>query len=136
MSLKWYHRFGLRAIDLLILVVFLVIVTTTALTTGDFALLSIDFATLLLVIVGVYVGVVLFVEFLLLGFQGESIFHRFAKATVTGLLIFFLFPYLVSLIMWIVGRAITADIQLMLMVVAVLRTIVRALLSKQWGSVP
>jgi len=137
MDLGWFHRLairlGLRAVDLLILSVALLFITSSAVAAGDFALLSIDFATLLLIVCLTYLIVVIFVKVLTLSIPEGGTLGRVAKACISGLLIFFLFSYVINILMFVLNYRLGADVQLVLMVVSVSRAVIGAFLGRRFG---
>jgi hypothetical protein len=135
-ALKWYHKIGLKIVDLFILAIALLFVTTSAIERGDVQLFAADFWTLCLIVFVTYVAVVVFVKFLTFTIPGEGRFSSIAKTVISGLLVYFLYPYIIGIIMFVLGFKLAVDLQLVLMIVSLLRTIVRTLLSRYWEMVP
>ena len=131
MVLRWFQRLGLRVVDLVILSVALAFITSSAVAAGDFALLSLDFLSLLLIVFITYVVVVVLVKVLTLSIPETGMLSRFAKGAISGLLVFFLFSYVVGALMFLLSYRLTADVQAVLLVVSVLRAVVGGLLGRR-----
>jgi len=118
--------------------VVLLFITTSVISSGDFALISVNFGILILIVFGTYISIVLIVRLLLGALQvvGDGMLQRFAKTAISGLLIFLLFPYVLNALMWLLGMTLTADTQLYLYVASVVRTVVRSLLGRHWKKAP
>ena len=137
-KLSRLHRLEIKAVDLLIISVVLLLITTSAISSGNFALLSVNFISLILVVFVTYAAIVLIVRLLLGALQivGDGMIQRFAKTAISGLLIFLLFPYVLTFIMWLLGITLTADTQLYLYAASIIRTVVRSLLGRHWKKTP
>ncbi len=137
-SLSRLHRLQIKVVDLCIISVVLLFITTSVISSGDFALISVNFGILILIVFGTYISIVLIVRLLLGALQvvGDGMLQRFAKTAISGLLIFLLFPYVLNALMWLLGMTLTADTQLYLYVASVVRTVVRSLLGRHWKKAP
>ena len=126
-------RVGLKILDLMILVVALFWITFSTVPAGGIVLFGVDFLTLTLVVFSSYIVILIFVGILMSGVGGgESWFARAARGAISGMLVFFTFPYLLGIIMFLVGMRLGTDVQFILMLVSVVRAIVAAVLGRRW----
>ena len=133
MPIPLLKRIGIKIIDLFLLVGALFYLASTTVRTGQFALFDLDFMTLCLIVFGSYVGIIVFISLLTTGIGGgDTAIARFSRSAISGLLMFFLFPWVVSLLLMLCGMRISGDIQLTLTIVAVLRCVISGLLGRHW----
>ena len=137
-KLSRLHRLEIKVIDLCIISIVLLLITSSAISSGNFALISVNFISLLLIVCGTYGSIVLIVRLLLGALQvvGDGMIQRVAKTAISGLLVFLLFPYVLTALMWLLGITLTADTQLYLYAASIIRTIVRSLLGRHWKKTP
>ena len=126
-------RIGLKVIDLMILVVALFWITFSTVPAGGIVMFGVDFLTLTLIVFSSYIAVLMFVGILMSGVGGgDSWFARVARGAISGMLVFFCFPYLLGIIMFLVGMRLGTDVQFILMLVSVVRVVVASVLGHRW----
>ena len=131
--MRWYHRLGITVIDKLILVLALFLVTldnTAGLTDIGWDLLSILF-----VVVLAYLGVVAFVAFVTFFFRTEGRGVGFVKGLVSALLIWLLYPKVLSILFWIIGSSVSGNVETVLLWTFIIRAFVGAWLGRRWETV-
>ena len=126
-------KVGIKAIDLLILTVALLFITSEAAVFGDFHLLTFDFAGILVIVVFTYFVSVVLVRVFTLWIPVTGWMSRIAKAAISALLVWFLFAEVLRAFFWFLNYGVGVDIQTTLMIATIIRVVVGALLGRAFG---
>ena len=131
--MKWTHRLGMTVIDKMILAIalFLCVLDVTAGLTD----IGWDLFSIILVVTIAYIGVVVFVTIITFFFRTEGRGVGFAKGLVSALLIWLLFPKVLSIGFWLVGVSVSGNVETVLLWTFIVRAFVGAWLGRRWETV-
>jgi hypothetical protein len=131
--MRWYHRIGITLIDKLILVLALFLVTLD--NTAGLTEVGWDLVSILLVVVLAYLGVVAFVAVITFFFRTEGRGVGFVKGLVSALLIWLLYPKVLSILFWLIGSSVSGNVETVLLWTFIIRAFVGAWLGRRWETV-
>ena len=131
--MRWYHRLGMGIADKLILalMLFLTVLDVTAGLTA----IGWDLGLIMLVIAIAYLGVVGFVAIITFFFRSEGRGVGFIKALVSALLIWLLFPKILSVGFMLVGVSVSSNVEMVLLAAFIIRAFVGAYLGRRWADI-
>lgn len=131
--MKWYHRLGMTLVDKLILalMLFLTVLDVTAGLTA----IGWDLGLIIIVVSGAYLGVVGFVAIITFFFRTEGRGVGFVKGLVSALLIWLLFPKILSIGFWALGVGVSDNVENVLLLTFIIRAFVGAWLGRRWGEI-
>ena len=126
-------KLGIGLIDILILGLALVYIYLAALPVDDLGLLTMDAMFILLTVVILYIIIVAVVSLFLTYMREDNNIAKIVKAIVSTLLIMTLFNIFIFPIMWLMGYSLSADVQLVLTVAAIIRMLAKVFLRRYFG---
>ena len=132
-SMRLRHRIGLTLIDKMILAIclFLCILDVT----DGLTAIGWDLSLIILVVALAYMGVVLIVWIITFFFRTEGRGVGFVKGLLSALLIWLLFPKVLSIGFWLVGVSVSSNVETVLLGAFIIRAFVGAWLGRRWQTV-
>ena len=124
---------GIGLIDILILGLALVYIYLAATPFEEIGLVTVDAMTLLLTVMILYLCVVALVSLCLTYMREDNWTAKIVKGIVSTLLIMTLFNLLIFPLMWLLGYSLAADVQIVLMVAAIIRLLCKIFLRRMFG---
>ena len=127
------HRIGLTLIDKMILAItlFLCVLDVSAGLTE----IGWDLFFIILIVSLAYMGVVLLVWVITFLFRTEGRGVGFVKGLLSALLIWLLFPKVLSIGFWLVGVSVSSNVETVLLGAFIIRAFVGAWLGRRWLTV-
>lgn len=131
--MRWYHKLGMTFADKMILAMclFLTVLDVTAGLTA----IGWDLSLIILVVSLAYVGVVVCVSFITFFFRTEGRGVGFVKGMVSALLIWLLFPKVLTIGFWLVGVSVSSNVETVLLWAFIIRAFVGAWLGRRWETI-
>lgn len=131
--MRWYHKLGMTFIDKLILAVMLFLTVLDV--TDGLTAIGWDLGFIILVVGLAYMGVVGFVAIITFFFRTEGRGVGFVKGLVSALMIWLLFPKLLSIGFMLVGVSVSSNVETVLLLAFIIRAFVGGWLGRRWSEI-
>ncbi len=131
--MRWYHRLSMTFIDKLILAVMLFLTVLDV--TDGLTAIGWDLGFIILVVGLAYMGVVGFVAIITFFFRTEGRGVGFVKGLVSALMIWLLFPKLLSIGFMLVGVSVSSNVETVLLLAFIIRAFVGGWLGRRWSEI-
>ena len=131
--MRWFHRLTMTFIDKLILAVMLFLTVLDV--TDGLTAIGWDLGFIILVVGLAYMGVVGFVAIITFFFRTEGRGVGFVKGLVSALMIWLLFPKLLSIGFMLVGVSVSSNVETVLLLAFIIRAFVGGWLGRRWSEI-
>ena len=122
-------------IDIGILAIGLLLIYSNQIIAGDYiGWLSTDGIGVMLIVFGSYLGVIAFIELLLVYMRQDTWMAKTIKSFVAILLVITIFPFVLFGVLWMFGFGIEGDVVPVLMLIAVIRAIIGVWLGRLFNA--
>lgn len=131
--MRWYHRIGMTLVDkaILALMLFLTVLDVTEGLTA----IGWDLGLIILVVSIAYLGVVGFVAIITFFFRTEGRGVGLVKGLVSALLIWLLFPKILSIGFMLLGVSVSSNVETVLILAFIIRAFVGSWLGRRWKEI-
>lgn len=127
------HSAQIKLVDLGLLAFILVLITGAITSSGAVVqILTLSLPILFIIVVATYLSICLFIGFVCVSINAGSWLGRITQLIVSTLLMLFLFPMVLSGVMYICQYQLIANAQEILFYGILLRVVVRAILGRYW----
>ena len=131
--MRLLHRIGMTVIDKMILAICLFLCVLDV--TDGLVSIGWDLSLIILVVSLAYIGVVAFVWVITFFFRTEGRGVGLAKGLISALLVWLLFPKVLSIGFWLVGVSVSSNVETVLLGAFIVRAFVGAWLGRRWETV-
>jgi len=128
--MRWYQRLGMTLIDKLILGLMLFLTALDV--TAGLTAIGWDLGWIMLVVAIAYIAVVGFVSIITFFFRSEGRGVGLVKGIVSAMLIWLLFPKILSIGFMLVGVSVSSNVETVLLAAFIIRAFVGAWLGRRW----
>lgn len=131
--MRWYLKLGMTLIDKAILA--LMLFFTVLDVTEGLTAIGWDLGLIIMVVSIAYVGVVAAVAIITFFFRTEGRGVGFVKGLVSALLIWLLFPKILSIGFMLLGVSVSSNVETVLIIAFIVRAFVGSYLGRRWGKI-